>query len=251
MNPDLVPAWQLPEGKRATDFFDTRSPAGKKNLALFPMSGHHQTNAHYEMCLSYQWEKTTTAADKATCTDAFKTSYGWFASSLSRPALAVKLGHTAEINLTDQSPAATNNKNEMDTQSITPTADDNLAAKIMEHNQLEGPSAIAKRTPSTADDNLAAEITEQNQLKGIYTLWETFFGKLNIMVERYALWETFFGKFNIMVDIDTYGSWCLLYWSLIGFGTKAYKISQDGSMIAIYQLQMKIEFLFYQNLPIK
>ena len=71
------------------------------------------------------------------------------------------------------------------------------------------------------------------------------------MVEIYALWETFFGKFNIMVDIDTYGSWCLLYWSLIGFGTKAYKISQDGSMIAIYQLQMKIEFLFYQNLPIK
>ena len=103
-----------------------------------------------------------TTADKATCTDAFKTSYGWFAPSLFRPTLAVKFGRTEENNLTDQSPAATNNKNQMDTQRTTPTADDNLAAKIMEHNQLERPSAIAKRTPSTADDNLAAEITEQN-----------------------------------------------------------------------------------------
>ena len=53
-NPDLVSAWQLPEGKHAHDFFDPKTPAGKKNLALFPMFKHHQTNIYREMCPSSQ-----------------------------------------------------------------------------------------------------------------------------------------------------------------------------------------------------
>ena len=95
-----------------------------------------------------------TTADKATCTDAFK-NVVWLIRAQLVPA---RLGRKTWAHGGDQ----LYNKNQMDTQGIPPTADDNLAAEITEHIQLKGASAIAKRTPLTADDNLAAEITEQN-----------------------------------------------------------------------------------------
>ena len=91
-NPGLVSAWHLPKGKHGHDFFDPKTLVRKKNLAQFPIFKHHQTNIYCEMCLSYQWKKPCrkgskyprahtppekmTTADKATCTNAFKTSYG-------------------------------------------------------------------------------------------------------------------------------------------------------------------------------
>jgi hypothetical protein len=55
-NPDIVPEWKFPEDKSMKDLFTHLSPAGKKNVLLFPKVKHHDPKITdpKPLCIKYQ-----------------------------------------------------------------------------------------------------------------------------------------------------------------------------------------------------